>query len=265
MTAARPRWRLIGYVLTALLLYAVFLVVTMPATWMGTALTRLSGGAAGLQRATGSFWHGSGDLAVRTGAPQALQTHLSWSIQPYWLLAGRLQARLEASGDVDAHATIRLGYRSVDIRDCRGSFPAGTASAVYFPLTLASLTGRVQFSAERLAIDSGGAHGALEIKWLDAGSRMGGMADLGDYRLMLTGQGAAVSILADTQRSEVQLNAKGDWQIQGDGMLNVDGTLAPGSREAALTPLLTLLNARRSGNAYTFSVRTPLPSPLPRW
>jgi len=90
------------------------------------------------------------------------------------------------------------------------------------------------------------------------------MTDLGDYRLMLTGQGAAIGLVADTQRGEVQLNGKGGWQLQ-DGGFNVEGTLAPGSREGALTPLLTLLNARRTGNVYEFGIQTRIPSPLPRW
>ena len=80
-----------------------------------------------------------------------------------------------------------------------------------------------------------------------------------------SGQGAAIGLVADTQRGEVQLNGKGDWQLQGDGTLNIDGTLAAGNREAVLAPLLTLLNARRVGNAYDFSVHTRIPSPLPRW
>jgi hypothetical protein len=259
------RQRPIAYLLTAILFYAVFLIATLPADWMGTLLTRFTGGAVGLKRASGSFWHGSGDLAVRTGASQTLQTRIGWTIQPYWLLAGKLQARLESSGDIDARATIRLGYRSIDIRDCDGRFRAAAASAVYFPLTLAALTGQAQFFAERLALDSGGIQGTLDLKWLNAGSRINGMTDLGDYRLVLTGQGAAVGILADTQRGDVQLNAKGSWQAQGDGALSVDGTLTGGSREAVIAPLLALLNARRAGNAYEFSVRARIPSPLPHW
>lgn len=265
MTATRPRRHRIVYLLSALLFYVVFLIATIPANWMGAVLARLSGGAAGLQRTSGSFWHGSGELALRTGTPQSLRVRVSWSIQPYWLLAGKLQAQLESSGDIDARATARLGYRSIDVRDCRGGFPLSTASAFYFPLTLAAPTGRIQFASEHLALESGGVHGALELKWLNAGSRMAGLTDLGDYRLMLTGQGTAVAILADTQRGEVQLNGKGEWQLQGNGALNLDGTLAAGSREAALTPLLTLLNARRTGSVYEFSVHTRIPSPLPRW
>jgi len=264
MTAIRSRWRPITYLLSALLLYAVFLIVTVPASWMGTLLARLTGGAADLQRTTGSFWHGNGELALHTGAPQSLQAHVSWSIQPYWLLAGKVQARFESSGDIDARATARLGYHSIDVRNCRGGFPLSTASAFYFPLTLAALTGSIQFTSEQLTIEPGGIHGALEVKWLNAGSRMAGMTDLGDYRLVLTGQGAAIGLVADTQRGEVQLNGKGGWQLQ-DGGFNVDGTLAPGSREGALTPLLTLLNARRTGNVYEFGIQTRIPSPLPRW
>jgi len=263
MTVARPRWRLAGYLLTALLFYAVFLIATLPASAMGMLLSRLTGGAASLQLPTGSFWHGSGELAIRSGTPQTLRARVSWSIQPFWLLIGKLQTQFESSGDIEARTTLRLGYRSLDVRDCSGSFPVSTASAIYFPLTLASLTGQVQFSAEQLALDSSGVHGTLEIKWLNAGSRMGGLADLGDYRLTLTGQGAAVGILADTQRGEVPLNTKGAWQLHGGGTLSLDGTLGAGNREAALTPLLTLLNARRTGDVYTFSIRTHMPSPLP--
>lgn len=263
MNAARPRWRLAGYLLTALLFYAVFLAATMPASWMGTLLNRLTGGTVSVQQATGSFWHGSGHLTVRAGSAQAIQARVNWSIQPLWLLAGKLQTQVESSGDVDLRATIRLGYRSLAVRDGSGGFPLSAASAVYFPLTLATLTGRVQFSAARLAVDASGLHGAAEMKWLNAGSRIGGLGELGDYRLTLTGQGATAAILVDTLRGEVQLNAKGEWQIQGDGMLTLDGTLATGGRETALTPLLTLLNARRNGSEYSFNIRTRIPSPLP--
>jgi hypothetical protein len=262
MNTARPRLHLAVYLLAALLFYAVFLLVTTPASWMGVLLNRLTRGTVDIQRTNGSFWHGGGDLAVRAGTAQAMQVRVNWSIQPLWLLAGKLQTQVESSGDIDLRATIRLGYRSVDVRDCSGGFPLTTASAIYVPLTLATLTGRVQFSAARLAVDSSGLHGAAEVKWLNAGSRMGGLGEVGDYRLALAGQGAAAGIQVDTLRGDAQLNAKGEWQIQGDGMLTLDGTLTPGSHEAALTPLVTLLNARRNGNQYSFNIRARVPSPL---
>lgn len=251
------------YVLTGLLAYALFLLINLPASTMHELLTRVSRGTVAIQQPQGSFWNGSGELVVRSQMGQPLRTRLTWSIEPLWLFAGKVQTQLQASGDAELQGTIRIGYRQLTVSNATATLNAEAAGAFYAPLSLAAPTGSVRISTEHLQLDSGGLQGVAQLTWLNAGSRMSGLSDLGDYRLSVAGAGATATIGVETVRGEVAVNGEGKWQVTGDGSLRLDGTITPGSREPALAPLLSLIGARRNGNQYAFGISTRLLPPLP--
>lgn len=250
------------YVLVGLLAYALFLLINLPASTLHELLTRVSRGTVAIQQPEGSFWNGGGELVIRSPMGEPLRTRLTWSIDPLWLFAGKVQAQLRASGDAELQGTIRIGYRQLAVSDVTATLNAEAASTFYAPLSLAAPTGSIRISTEHLQLDSGGLQGTVQLTWLNAGSRMSGLSDLGDYRLSVAGAGATATIGVETVRGEVAVTGEGKWQVTGDGSLRFDGAITPGSREPALAPLLSLIGARPNGAQYRISTTARVPPPV---
>ena len=260
MNKIAGRWHWLGLVLAGLLLYLLFLLVTLPAHWLGQALSRTSGGVLRLENAYGSVWQGSGTLTLNTVGAAPFTTRLNWEIHPLWLLTGTLRADLQARGQTSLRARLGIRYKSVQLNDFEAEFPAAQLPTFYPPATLIGPTGKLQLAASELLFNSRGMTGEAQLTWLGAGGRLGGLSEIGDYRLKLNGQDGVIGLQAETIKGIIQLDARGSWQVAGDGMLRLDGTLAAGAdRQATLAPLLALLNARQEGDRHVFNVSMPLP------
>jgi len=253
------RWSRTGFILAGVLCYALFLLVTLPASWMQSLLTRISRGAVTLDQTEGTFWSGTGNLVVRGAIQEPLQARLAWSLEPLWLFTGKLAVQVQARGDTELHATLRLGYRYLAVSNANATLSATKTAIFYAPVMLATPAGQLQVATDRLELDSGGLHGTLRLTWVDAGSSMAGLNKLGDYQMTVKGEGANAAIRVDTLRGDVDVTATGNWQAGGDGTLRLDGKVAPGSREQSLAPLLSAVNAQRSGDQYTFSASARIP------
>lgn len=250
-----------AYLLTGVALYALFLVVTLPASWMGELLTRASHGSATLQDAAGTVWGGSGTLRWSLAGRDTLAVPLRWSIEPWWLLAGRVQAEIETRGELTLHGQIAVGYRRLDIRALEAEFPAALLATLYTPATVIAPTGVARLAVTDLELTRDAVHGEARLTWTGAGSRFGGLNDVGDYLLIATGQGDSTQLRAETPRGEVQINGQGSWRVA-DGSLQFSGTLTPGTRDATLAPLLQGLGVRRDGDRYVVEINTRAPFPL---
>jgi hypothetical protein len=260
VSGAAPRGRWLGLVAAGVGLYAAFLAATLPAAWMGELLARAGSGALSLEAPQGSFWNGSGVLTVRAPGGTALAAPLTWHIQPLWLFTGRLRARVEASGELKLNSEVTLAYRRARLSALEAELPAGAAGAFYAPALLVAPTGQLHVTAQEFELGAAGARGELHLTWSAAGSRLGGLGELGDYRLVVSGQGPTADLRLETLRGEVQLAGRGQWQAS-DGQLRLDGTIAPGAREPSLAPLLALLRAQRNGDQHAFNLVTRLPLP----
>ena len=252
-------WHWLRLVAAGLLLYFLFLLVTLPAHWLGEALTRTTGGVLRLQNASGSIWQGAGTLTLNSVGSAPLTTRLNWDIHPLWLLTGTLRADLQARGEPSLRARIGVGYKSVQLNDLEAEFPAAQLPTFYPPATLIGPTGKIQLTAGELIFNNKGMTGEAQLTWLGAGGRLGGLSEIGDYRLRLSGQDGVVNLQAATLKGAIQLDARGSWQVAGDGMLRLDGTLAADAgHQATLAPLLALLNAKPEGDRHVFNVSMPL-------
>lgn len=259
----RPsRWQAAGLIVAGALFFAVSLIVTAPARWVGELLARTTQGQWQLRDTSGSVWQGSGTLNVGATGAAPFATRLSWNVAPWWLLAGKLRADLSSPERADLHARIALGYHSMQLRDADVTVPATLLAALFPAFSLVSPTGTLRLNTSELTLDSRGMNGELQLRWLGAGGRLAGVGELGDYLLVANGEAGAVRLRGETLRGDVRLDLNGQWQLAGNGMLNLDGSVtASGPREAVLTPLLTMLNARREGERQVFQYSAPLPRP----
>ncbi len=238
----------LGIALLGLVLYLIFLIVTVPAYWLGEGLLRLTAGRLQLQHATGSLWHGTGVL--QAGAHGVT---IEWNVQPAMLLMGKLRIRLHSRNDSSIQSTLTIGYRLLGLHDTEAELPAAVVATLYPPAAFIAPTGKLRFSSAETEIGSQGMTGEARLSWVGAGGKLGGVGEVGDYQLTATGENGVARLRLETLRGDINITGSGQWQAAGDGSIQLDGTLVPGPREAMMAPLLPLLNAQRNGDQYTFS------------
>lgn len=251
------RWRGLAYLGAVLCGYALFLLITLPAYWADWLVSRASHNAVRIQQPEGTLWSGSGDLLVQGPGQERMQTRIAWSIQPLWLFTGKLQARL---GSRDAatplNATLRIGYRHVSIGEVDAAVPVSVLSAFNPAIDLVAPSGRLQITAQQATLTPAGLEGDMHLTWLGAGARMGGLNEVGDYRLVVNGRGPTAELRIETLRGDVAVTAQGEWQTQGEGQLRLTGNITPGNREQTLRPLLAMLNAQNNNGQYSWTLNS---------
>lgn len=254
--AQTARWVAAGIVI-----YLAALVVTLPAAFLAWSVARASNGTIVIGGASGTLWHGRGELHIHGTAPPLYLGKIEWSIDPWWLAAGRAQIVLDAQGPgTSAHTAVRWGGGRLVITGLDAVLPAHWASAIYGPAGFFAPTGELRVSAGHIEIDHGGLHGDAEILWNGAGGRFTGIPQLGDYRLALNGQGETAILGLSTLAGSLELTGKGQWRVTGDGQINFKGTAAARADHAQLGPLLETFG-RDLGDGrrpLTFSTRAPL-------
>jgi len=255
-------FRLMGYALTGLVFYFLFLVATLPAHWLGAEIERRTNGTLTLSSAKGTVWLGSGILEVR-GSSQSVSTRAQWKLHWLPLFSGQLGAAVETRGDLNLQSDVRLGLHSLALHNLEMELPATHLPAFYSPALFISPTGTLSGKAQEFSIHAGQVSGEAQIRWTQAGSKVGAYNDLGDYLLVLNGENSFAKIRIDTLRGDLKVNASGQWQTGRDGELTLQGNLHTGARDTALKPLTTLLRARREGEQYQLS--TSIRIALPPW
>jgi general secretion pathway protein N len=249
------------YVVFGLVFYLLFLIIEMPAAWFAWGLNQYSHGAVRLDPITGSLWHGKGRLVIYY--PQNLPHDLGeteWSINPFWLLTGRVQLTLQSNTpERQIKTTLGIAKGSLSIKDTDAAFPATFINQLYPPSTLISPQGQVRLRTSSLVFSQQNLEGSAMLEWQNAGSSLSSVQPLGDYRLEITGGGNAANLKLTTVSGPLALDGQGKWQIQ-DGQLQINGTAVPRERAVELEPLLILLgpdqgNGRR---ALTLAMRLPI-------
>jgi hypothetical protein len=249
------RWRGLAYFGAGLCSYILFLLITLPAYWADWLLNRASHNVARIQQTEGTVWSGAGYLVLQSAGQERMHTRIAWELQPLWLITGKLQARINSQdSSAPLNATIQVGYRLLSIRDVEATLPMSVLSAFNPAIDLAALSGRLQVSTQQTTLTPAGLEGDAQLTWLGAGARMGGLSEVGDYRLVVNGRGPRAELRVDTLRGDVAVTAQGEWQMQGEGLLQLSGTVNPGNREQSLGPLLAMLNAQNNNGQYSWTL-----------
>lgn len=231
--------------------YLVFLVATLPASWLGAALERASAGALVLGDAAGTVWKGRGVLAVRSGAGFRSLADVEWRCNPLSILTGRLSVTLSGNAPgANLRGNLGLGLRSVRLEKVDASLPVAAIEPAVPVAALVKPEGRLRLVADSLEIGAQSVRGAATVEWAEAG--MSGIARVGDYRLQITGSGDSAVMQLATLRGDLRLNGNGQWRASQPRQIEMRGVaeISPGRKD--LEPLLALVAGEGSGSSRQF-------------
>lgn len=239
-------------VLPVLLFGGVFLaglIVFAPAALMGSVLERASGGRLTLAQTQGSLWHGSGVALLRLKSRYQTLGSFRWELQP---LSAALLVR---AGDA---APMRVHYAPVagrlDIDNLRLTLPVSILEIAAPQLGPYQLQGVLDTRGDHLTLDASGLNGHISVDWLRAASGLSEIRPLGDYRILLQGNGGALEAQLSTLSGKLQLAGKGSFD-QSSGM-SFSGTAqaAPGAAADELNELLHHIGPEIRPGVFTLAL-----------
>ena len=231
--------------------YLLFLVVNLPAAWLGYALERSSAGKIALGDPRGTVWKGQGSLAVRSGEGFRSVADIDWRCNPLALFAGRLSLRLSGGAPgAKLRADVSLGVRSVRLQSLEASAPAALLESAVPAVAFFKPEGRVRVQADSFEVGAASVLGAATVEWADAG--LSGVARIGDYRLQITGTGERAAVKLATVRGDLRMSGDGEWRAAQPRLVQLRGVVDSSPERKDLEPLLQLLAGEGSGNSRQF-------------
>lgn len=246
-------------VLLAFLFGSVFFIglcAFAPASLMGYALERISGGMLSLAQTTGSVWQGSGVALLRQHTRYQTLGSYRWNLK---ILSAALQVQTGESAPMTVHYTPFTGRIGID--NLHLTLPAATLELAAPQLGPYQLQGALEASSDHLTLDAAGMNGQITVDWTHAASGLSEIRPLGDYRILLQGNGAALDAQLSTLAGKLQLTAKGGFdKVSG---MRIDGTAqaAPGTAAAELNELLHHLGPEISPGVFALAL---MPQPAAR-
>lgn len=223
-------------VLLALAFAGVFiagLLAFAPASLMGYAFERVSGGTLSLVQTQGSIWRGSGVALLRQNSRYQTLGSYRWQLHV-----------LSASVQIQAGDTTLMNARYVpfaeriDIDNLHFSLPVSAVDIVAPQLAPYQLHGSLIASSDHLTLDAAGVHGQVTVDWLHAASALSEIRPLGDYRILLQSNGRSLDAQLSTLSGKLTLDGKGSFDNVAGMRFNGTAQAAPGVAQAEVTELL---------------------------
>lgn len=220
---------------TALLLYAAFLIASLPAAFLDRMLDHYSDGILRLSNTEGTFWHGSGTL----GVSGKFSGYYAWRISFPELILGKLHMRLDSGMELimkPAHLEIR--HASLDL-------PASVLSLLGKQMSALRPGGMLHIKANDFIL-SRKSSGEFMAKWENATSPLSRVNPFGSYNLTVRGQGGRLDLDLDTAEGPLTLSGKGAWSKQGGLQFSGIGQ----SADPGVAQLLRLAGPPLGGGRY---------------
>ncbi len=228
-----------GAALAGLMCYVIFLVATIPATFINTLLAHYLDQNIQIANAQGTLWHGSGSLDG--------MEEINWKIKTPELLLGHLHA-LVVSNDAAHPMDVFISPARIELKHITLTLPATLLSDFGRPLKLMAPGGRLRLSIEDFSV-SDTFLGNVDLNWQNASSALSRVSPIGTYHFHITGLGHHLNIHLDTQDGPLFLAGKGNWSLQG-GMY-FTGTAR--SENEQLLALLNLVGKPAENGTYSFT------------
>lgn len=250
------RWRVAMALSGALAVIAV-LATQAPASLVDVALQRVTQGRVRLAEATGTVWAGRGRIVladiVEAGAERragaiasvpgvVLPGRFGWSLSPWPLLVGVLDARIEHDS---MRQPVLLTGRAGELRATPGALqlPPVALDRLGSPWNTIRPTGALTLSWENVTLRDGRFDGRASIELQQAASALTPVRPLGAYRIDVVGSGAQAQVKMNTLSGPLRLEGGGTWDARSGLRFTAEATAEEPER-ARLQPLLGLLGRR---------------------
>lgn len=245
------RW---GLIAIGLMIYALGVIVTAPATLIDGGLQRISHGKLRLVEAQGTLWSGSGQVEIRdSDGRTGIAKNFAWRILPESLLRGHMvcEVKLERAAKP---FPVTISLSGVELANADISLPA-TALGLGVPkLAPLGLTGELLLHIASLSIGHKQMQGNATLQWRGAGSVFTPISPLGDYELKLDADGASTHVLLSTIQGPLQLDGKGTWANGGTPDFMAIARVPP-QHQQRLNPLLRLIAVARDAGSFELRLK----------
>jgi general secretion pathway protein N len=237
-----------------LVVYALTVMTTAPATLIDAGLQRISHGKMHLVETQGTLWSGSGQIEIRdSGRRTGVAKNVVWHILPETLLRGHLVCEvLPELATKPFSVTISLSR--IELANVDLSLPATAMEFGEPRLESLGLTGEILLHITNLSIDHKQVQGNATLQWRDAGSVLTPISPLGDYELNLDGETDMVHVMLRTIHGPLQLEGKGFW-ANGDHPDFMAIAHVPPQHQQQLGPLLRLIAVERSAGNFELHLK----------
>lgn len=239
-------------VLLTLLFGSVFLAGLLafaPASLMGSALERASGGRLSLVQTTGSLWHGAGIVLLKQKTRYLTLGSYRWNLK-------LLDAALQIQAGETAPMTVRYVPFTgrINIDNLHVTLPVSIIEIAAPQLGPYGLQGSLQTSGDHLTLDAAGMNGQVTMDWLHAASALSAIRPLGDYRILLQGNGGALDAQLSTLSGKLLLNGKGSFDNATGMRFTGTAQASPGTAETELNELLHHIGPEMSPGVFTLAL-----------
>jgi len=243
--------------LTGAIAYAMFLVATVPASWLAARIARETDGALRLQDPQGTFWAGSAHALVTSAAGQLALDRVQWRFAPLELAAGRAAFDFSAVGrGLEARARIGRGLSEWIAGPVTASLDASLAASSVPMLAAWRPEGRIHLDVANVRWnDLGRATGTAHLTWDGAMVSLSDVRPLGRYALDASADQGPAHITISTVEGPLRIAGKGTFAPP--SRLDFSGEArGEGPDAGALEPLLNLIGPRRADGSRAIDVRT---------
>jgi general secretion pathway protein N len=238
--------------LLALLFGGIFLgglIAFAPASLMGSILERASGGMLTLAQTKGSLWQGSGVALLRQKTSYQILGSYRWHLKVF---SAALQVQAGEATPMTVRYVPFAGRINVD--KLHLTLPASIISVAAPQLGPYQLQGTFEASSDHLTLNAGGMDGQINVDWLHAASALSAIRPLGDYRIALQGNGAALDAQLSTLSGKLQLDGKGTFDTTNGMRFTGTAQAAPGAAASELNELLHHIGPEVSPGVFTLAL-----------
>ncbi len=237
--------------------YGVFLVASMPASFLLARAQEAQPGKFEVRDAGGTAWHGHAKVAFNSPGGTVQVDRLEWRWLPTRLAAGRFAFDIvAAAAGIEARFE---GARTLTLWEVRNLDVKGDARALGTLVPWISAwrpEGAVAITSPRLTTNGVELRGEARFEWKRAAVALSEVRPLGSYRADVVAEGHAGQVKVTTLEGALQIDGQGT--LTPPARLSFTGLArAAGEQAKALDPLLGLLGPARADGARAIHWRTP--------
>jgi len=220
-------------------IFCVSLAVMAPASLLSAQLESFSGSRLLLAGTRGTLWDGSGVLLFVNDTQYISLGEYAWQLRPAELLSGGLAFDVRHGEDT---SPMRVRYeplrQAAELSQWHTTLPAQVLAMISPQLRPYQLNGEIELTTESVLFSQNGIAGKAAVDWMQAGSGLTDVYPLGDYRILMEGNGRGLSVQLSTLSGKLRLSGSGQME-PGKG-LSFNGTAQAmqGEQQDSLSELL---------------------------